>query len=83
MPNYGKKGSGAQLKEGLVIAIEPMINMGSHQVRVLEDGWTAVTRDRTLSAQAEHSVGVTETGIEIFTASPKGLFNPLLARRGK
>jgi methionyl aminopeptidase len=55
-----------------------MVNLGRPQTKVLQDGWTAVTRDKSLSAQCEHSVGVTETGIEIFTASPKGLFRPNL-----
>ena len=53
-----------------------MVNLGKSQVKVLNDGWTAVTRDKSLSAQCEHSVGVTETGIEIFTQSPKGLYRP-------
>ena len=60
----------------MVLAIEPMVNLGRPAVRVLEDGWTAVTRDRSLSAQLEHSVGVTETGCEIFTQSPARLHQP-------
>ncbi len=64
------------LKPGMFFTIEPMINLGRPQVKVLSDGWTAVTRDRSLSAQFEHSIGVTETGCEIFTLSPKGLDQP-------
>lgn len=67
--HYGKPGEGIELKEGMFFTIEPMINAGKYQVKVLEDGWTAVTRDRTLSAQFEHSIGVTSTGYEIFTLS--------------
>ena len=64
------------LREGWVLAIEPMVNIGRPDCKVLEDGWTAVTRDRSLSAQFEHSVGITETGCEIFTKSPAGLDKP-------
>ncbi len=64
------------LKPGMFFTIEPMINEGKPDAKVLSDGWTAVTRDKSLSAQFEHSVGVTETGVEIFTASPKGLEKP-------
>ena len=64
----------------MFFTIEPMINLGRPQVKILNDGWTAVTRDRTLSAQWEHSIGITATGHESFTASPAGLFNPLDAR---
>ena len=60
----------------MFFTVEPMINLGRPHVKVLSDGWTAVTRDRSLSAQFEHSVGVTETGVEIFTLSPKGLTKP-------
>jgi methionyl aminopeptidase len=74
--HFGRKGTGETLKPGMFFTVEPMINLGKSQVKVLNDGWTAVTRDKSLSAQAEHSVGVTETGIEIFTASPKGLYRP-------
>ena len=77
----GRKGEGVELKPGMFFTIEPMINLGRPHVKILPDGWTAVTRDRTLSAQAEHSIGITETGNEIFTLSPNGLFNPLAARR--
>ncbi len=69
-------GQGVELRPGMFFTIEPMINLGRPQVKVLGDGWTAVTRDRSLSAQFEHSLGVTETGVEIFTASPAGLDNP-------
>jgi len=79
--HFGTPGTGVELKPGMIFTIEPMINLGRPHVKILADGWTAVTRDRTLSAQAEHSVGITETGIELFTASPAGLFNPLDARR--
>jgi methionyl aminopeptidase len=60
----------------MFFTVEPMINLGNYGVKVLGDGWTAVTRDRSLSAQFEHSVGVTENGVEIFTLSPKGLDKP-------
>ena len=72
----GKKDPGAPLKPGMFFTFEPMINLGRAPVKVLPDGWTAVTRDRSLSAQFEHSVGVTETGVEIFTLSPRGLHQP-------
>jgi methionyl aminopeptidase len=79
--HFGVAGTGIELKPGMIFTIEPMINLGRPQVKILSDGWTAVTRDRTLSSQAEHSIGITETGHEIFTLSPQGLFNPLAARR--
>lgn len=79
--HFGVPGTGVPLKPGMIFTIEPMINLGRPHVKILSDGWTAVTRDRTLSAQCEHSIGITETGCEIFTASPRGLFNPLDARR--
>jgi methionyl aminopeptidase len=60
----------------MIFTIEPMINLGKAPVRMLDDGWTAVTRDRSLSAQFEHSIGITETGCEIFTESPLGLHKP-------
>jgi methionyl aminopeptidase len=60
----------------MFFTIEPMINLGKWQVKLLSDGWTAVTRDRSLSAQFEHSIGVTADGVEIFTTSPKGLHQP-------
>ena len=79
LPNivhYGKPSHGIALNPGMVFTDEPMINLGGYGVKVLGDGWTAVTRDRSLSAQFEHSVGVTEDGVEIFTLSPKGLHKP-------
>lgn len=75
--HFGTPGSGAALKPGMIFTIEPMINLGRPHVKILNDGWTAVTRDRTLSAQCEHSLGITDTGNEIFTGSKAGLFNPL------
>jgi methionyl aminopeptidase len=72
----GRPGTGPELRPGMFFTIEPMINIGKPDVKMLEDGWTAVTRDRTLSAQFEHSIGITETGCEIFTKSPKGLDKP-------
>jgi methionyl aminopeptidase len=74
--HYGKKGDGPEIKPGMFFTIEPMINLGKWATTILPDGWTAVTKDRSLSAQFEHSIGVTETGIEIFTLSPKGLHTP-------
>ncbi len=74
--HYGQPGEGLSLQPGMLFTIEPMINLGKPHVKILSDGWTAVTRDRSLSAQFEHTVGVTETGCEIFTLSPKGLFQP-------
>jgi methionyl aminopeptidase len=70
--HIGRPGSGPELKPGMFFTIEPMINIGKPDVKMLDDGWTAVTRDRTLSAQFEHSIGITETGCEIFTKSPAG-----------
>jgi methionyl aminopeptidase len=75
--HVGRPGTGPELKPGMFFTIEPMINIGRADTKVLEDGWTAVTRDKTLSAQFEHSVGITETGCEVFTTSPKGLHRPL------
>ncbi|TFI59054.1 type I methionyl aminopeptidase [Sphingomonas parva] len=72
----GRPGTGPELKPGMFFTIEPMINIGKPAVKVLDDGWTAVTRDRTLSAQFEHSVGITEDGCEIFTKSPGGFDKP-------
>jgi methionyl aminopeptidase len=74
--HYGRMGEGLEMKPGMIFTIEPMINLGKPHVKVLSDGWTAVTRDRSLSAQFEHTVGVTETGCEIFTTSPRGLHCP-------
>lgn len=74
--HYGTQGAGVELKAGMFFTVEPMINLGGWQVKILEDGWTAVTRDRSLSAQFEHSIGVTPNGYEIFTESPAGLHKP-------
>ncbi len=74
--HYGAPGSGAVLRPGMFFTIEPMVNLGKYAVKLLNDGWTAVTRDKSLSAQFEHSVGVTDTGVEIFTLSPQGLDKP-------
>jgi methionyl aminopeptidase len=74
--HYGKRDEGLLLKPGMFFTIEPMINLGRPHVKVLADGWTAVTRDRSLSAQFEHTIAVTETGHEIFTASPRGWHCP-------
>jgi methionyl aminopeptidase len=74
--HFGRPGEGPQLKPGMFFTIEPMVNAGRPEVKVLDDGWTAVTRDRSLSAQFEHMIGVTETGCEIFTLSPAGMHKP-------
>ncbi len=74
--HFGRTGQGPRLQAGMFFTIEPMVNAGRPEVKVLDDGWTAVTRDRSLSAQFEHMIGVTETGAEIFTLSPAGLFKP-------
>ena len=74
--HFGERGAGEVLEPGMFFTIEPMLNAGKPTVKVLSDGWTAVTRDKSLSAQFEHSVGVTEDGVEIFTESPKGLHCP-------
>ena len=74
--HYGKPGQGTALREGMFFTVEPMINAGRYEVKILQDGWTAVTRDRSLSAQFEHSVGVTADGHEIFTRSGKGWDSP-------
>ncbi len=72
----GRPGSGPELKPGMFFTVEPMINIGRADCKVLDDGWTAVTRDRSLSAQFEHSIGITEGAAEIFTKSPRGLDCP-------
>ncbi len=85
MPNilhYGRPGEGVELRPGMLFTIEPMINLGRPQVKVLSDGWTAVTRDRSLSAQFEHAVGITEDGCQVFTYSPAGLDMPTHRRTG-
>jgi methionyl aminopeptidase len=74
--HYGRRGEGIPLRAGMFFTIEPMINLGLSAVKVLSDGWTAVTRDRSLSAQFEHTVGVTATGVEIFTLSSRGWDRP-------
>jgi methionyl aminopeptidase len=74
--HYGRTGSGPTLEEGMFFTIEPMVNLGRPETRVLADEWTAVTRDKSLSAQFEHSVGVTAQGCDIFTLSPAGRFHP-------
>ncbi len=77
--HYGRKGSGPVLEEGMFFTIEPMVNLGRPETKVLADDWTAVTRDKSLSAQFEHSVGVTADGCEIFTLSPANRFHPTWA----
>jgi len=74
--HFGKPGEGPVMRPGMFFTVEPMVNAGRPEVKVLDDGWTAVTRDRSLSAQFEHMVGVTETGVEVFTVSPAGLHKP-------
>ena len=71
-----RAGTGPELRPGMFFTIEPMINLGKPPVKLLEDGWTAVTRDRSLSAQFEHSIGITGDGCEVFSASPRGLDKP-------
>ncbi|EKQ67854.1 methionine aminopeptidase, type I [Leptolyngbyaceae cyanobacterium JSC-12] len=70
IPHYGKRGTGKKLRAGMVFTIEPMINVGTHEAEILEDGWTALTRDRQLSAQCEHTIAVTKDGYEILTPYP-------------
>jgi methionyl aminopeptidase len=70
IPHYGVRGKGKKLRPGMVFTIEPMINLGSHEAEILADGWTALTVDRSLSAQFEHTVAVTKTGVEVLTLSP-------------
>jgi methionyl aminopeptidase len=74
--HFGKPGTGPVLEKGMFFTVEPMLNLGRYEVKVLNDGWTAVTRDKTLSAQCEHSCGVTDDGVELFTASRTGQFRP-------
>ena len=74
--HFGRPGEGPKLKPGMFFTVEPMVNAGRPEVKILDDGWTAVTRDRSLSAQFEHMVAVTDNGVEIFTLSPKGLHKP-------
>jgi methionyl aminopeptidase len=74
--HYGEAGEGIRLEAGMLFTVEPMINLGKPHVKMLSDGWTAVTRDRSLSAQFEHTIGVTDTGCEVFTYSPRGWHKP-------
>jgi len=74
--HYGKKNTGPELNPGMTFTIEPMINDGKYDVKILNDGWTAVTKDKSLSAQFEHTIGITENGYEIFTESVKGYSKP-------
>jgi methionyl aminopeptidase len=74
--HFGRPGEGAELRRGMFFTIEPMVNAGRYEVKILSDGWTAVTKDRSLSAQFEHTIGVTEDGCEIFTLSPSGYHHP-------
>ena len=74
--HYGRAGTGPVLEEGMFFTIEPMVNLGRPETKVLADDWTAVTRDKSLSAQFEHSVGITSDGADIFTLSPAGKFHP-------
>ncbi len=74
--HYGRPGEGIELKPGMIFTIEPMVNIGRPYVKILNDGWTAVTRDRSLSAQYEHSLGITEDGCQVFSLSPRGLHTP-------
>ena len=74
--HFGTPGDGPVLREGMFFTIEPMINAGRYDVKILDDGWTAVTKDRSMSAQFEHSLGVTADGYEVFTLSPAGLHRP-------
>jgi len=73
--HYGEKNTGIELNPGMTFTIEPMINAGKYDIKVLDDGWTAVTKDKSLSAQFEHTIGITENGYEIFTKSVKGYSN--------
>ena len=81
--HYGRRGEGVRLEPGMIFTIEPMINLGRPHVKLLSDGWTAVTRDRSLSAQFEHTVGVTEIGVEVFTISPAERHHPPYRRTGQ
>tara|TARA_B110000444_G_scaffold257036_1_gene294666 strand:- start:833 stop:1351 length:519 start_codon:yes stop_codon:yes gene_type:complete len=74
--HYGKKGTGPKLQPGMIFTIEPMINEGDYQTKMLNDGWTAVTRDKKLSAQFEHTIGIKDDGYEIFTLSKQKLNHP-------
>ena len=74
--HFGRPNTGLELREGMIFTVEPMINAGRFETKVLADGWTAVTKDRSLSAQFEHTIGVTADGVEIFTESPRGWHCP-------
>lgn len=74
--HFGKPGQGEELRPGMMFTVEPMLNLGAPSVKILNDGWTAVTKDKSLSSQYEHSIGVTEDGVQIFTRSPAGLHQP-------
>ena len=74
--HYGKKNTGIELESGMTFTIEPMINSGKYDIKILDDGWTAVTKDKSLSAQFEHTIGITENGYEIFTKSAKDYSKP-------
>ena len=74
--HYGEPKTGAELKTGMIFTVEPMINEGGYETKILNDGWTAVTKDKKLSAQFEHTIGITDKGYEIFTSSKKGLDFP-------
>jgi len=78
--HFGRRGGGATLRPGMFFTIEPMVNLGRAETKTLADGWTAVTRDKSLSAQFEHSLGITEDGVEVFTLSPAGRFHPTWRR---
>lgn len=78
--HVGNLGEGMELEKGMMFTIEPMINAGRPEVKTLQDGWTSVTRDRSLSAQCEHTIGITDHGNEVFTFSPKGLDRPFLGK---
>ena len=71
--HYGQKGTGEKIKEGMMFTIEQMINLGNYETKTLNDGWTAVTKDKSLSAQFEHTIGVTKEGCEVFTLSNKAI----------
>jgi methionyl aminopeptidase len=81
--HFGEPGEGMILEPGMIFTVEPMVNAGRYETKILDDGWTAVTRDKSLSAQFEHTVGVTETGFEIFTLSPKGYTFPPYGAEGE
>ncbi len=76
--HFGRPGTGPRIEEGMFFTIEPMVNLGRPETKVLSDEWTAVTRDKSLSAQYEHMIGIHADGAEIFTLSPKGLYDAAL-----